>query len=298
MNYYARHLGDYAKDTKHLSLIEHGAYTLLLDWCYNAEKGVPGDREVVYRLAAAVTKQERAAVDKVVSEFFQPWSDGTLRNKRVEAEILKAKSLGDKNRDNANKRWGKTPTNGMPEGCAGDASALPPQSDGNATRARNQQPVTNTPVTNEVERESGVSIPPVAREVLWAQAQVVGVSPECFEWFWNVQDSRNWLDPRSPAGNPQVIRNPLPLLRNAMTTFRAGAGTPAKAHEKNGAKNGGEVSASVRAITDQKARDGWLRERRELEEQLGAVYATEGAGGVEYQEIQGRLREVERMLGK
>ncbi len=30
MNYYERHLGDYAKDTAHLTMIEHGAYTLLL----------------------------------------------------------------------------------------------------------------------------------------------------------------------------------------------------------------------------------------------------------------------------
>ena len=30
MNYYERHLGDYARDTAHLSMMEHGAYGLLL----------------------------------------------------------------------------------------------------------------------------------------------------------------------------------------------------------------------------------------------------------------------------
>lgn len=27
MNYYERHLGDYARDTGHLSIMEHGVYT-------------------------------------------------------------------------------------------------------------------------------------------------------------------------------------------------------------------------------------------------------------------------------
>jgi uncharacterized protein YdaU (DUF1376 family) len=31
VNYYERHLGDYAKDAGHLSMLEHGAYSLLLD---------------------------------------------------------------------------------------------------------------------------------------------------------------------------------------------------------------------------------------------------------------------------
>ena len=34
MNYYERHLGDYARDTGHLSMLEHGAYSLLLDRYY------------------------------------------------------------------------------------------------------------------------------------------------------------------------------------------------------------------------------------------------------------------------
>jgi uncharacterized protein YdaU (DUF1376 family) len=31
VNYYERHIGDYLKDTAHLSLLEHGIYTRLLD---------------------------------------------------------------------------------------------------------------------------------------------------------------------------------------------------------------------------------------------------------------------------
>lgn len=87
MNYYERHLGDYAKDTGHLSMLEHGAYNLLLDRYYSKEEGIPvGD---AYRVARAHSKQERAAVDKVLSEFFVQ-SDGVWIKNRVQEEIAAA----------------------------------------------------------------------------------------------------------------------------------------------------------------------------------------------------------------
>lgn len=87
MNYYERHLGDYAKDTGHLSLIEHGAYCLLLDRYYSTENGISVD--LVYRVARAKTKDEKAAVDFVLSEFFS-LENGVWFNKRADEEIIKA----------------------------------------------------------------------------------------------------------------------------------------------------------------------------------------------------------------
>lgn len=84
MNYYERHLGDYAKDTAHLSMMEHGAYTLLLDRYYSTEKGIPEDQ--AHRVARARSKEERAAVDAVLAEFFT-LSDGVWINRRAEEEI-------------------------------------------------------------------------------------------------------------------------------------------------------------------------------------------------------------------
>lgn len=84
MNYYERHLGDYAKDTAHLSMLEHGAYNLLLDRYYGTEAGIPADQ--VYRVARARTKEERAAVDAVLAEFFTT-VDGAWVKNRVEEEI-------------------------------------------------------------------------------------------------------------------------------------------------------------------------------------------------------------------
>ena len=34
MNWYKRYIGDYQRDTGHLSMVEHGSYTLMLDTYY------------------------------------------------------------------------------------------------------------------------------------------------------------------------------------------------------------------------------------------------------------------------
>ena len=45
MNYYQRHIGDYARKTMGLSLLEHGIYTLLLDAYYDHEGVLPRNRD-------------------------------------------------------------------------------------------------------------------------------------------------------------------------------------------------------------------------------------------------------------
>jgi uncharacterized protein YdaU (DUF1376 family) len=87
VNYYERHLGDYARDTAHLSMVEHGAYTLLLDRYYATEEGIPADQ--AHRLARARSADERDAVDVVLGEFFK-LVDGLWIHNRVEEEIEKA----------------------------------------------------------------------------------------------------------------------------------------------------------------------------------------------------------------
>lgn len=84
VNYYERHIGDYIRDTSHLSLLEHGAYTRLLDIYYARESGIPDDQ--AERLVCARTEEERAAVRAVLKEFFT--LDGKVwRHARCDAEI-------------------------------------------------------------------------------------------------------------------------------------------------------------------------------------------------------------------
>jgi len=89
MNYYERHLGDYARDAGHLTMLEHGAYTLLLDRYYTTEAGIPADQ--AYRVARARAKEEKQAVDTVLAEFFTP-ENGVWVKGRVQEEISKAQA--------------------------------------------------------------------------------------------------------------------------------------------------------------------------------------------------------------
>ena len=104
MNYYKRHLGDYAKDTRTLTTYEHGVYTLLLDTYYSEERPLTADEAM--ELCRVVTPKERAAVDKVLSRYFK--SDGAVwRHSYADRVIAEAQVKSTKAAESAEKRWGK-----------------------------------------------------------------------------------------------------------------------------------------------------------------------------------------------
>ena len=108
INYYEHHLGDYAKDTSHLTMLEHGAYRLLLDRYYGTEQGIPADQ--AQRVARARTREEKAAVDAVLGEFFT-LRDGSWINQRAEDEIASyyaKKPAAEEKRENAKERQRKS----------------------------------------------------------------------------------------------------------------------------------------------------------------------------------------------
>lgn len=76
MNWYERHLGDWAKKTGHLSMLEEGAYTRMVDWCYIHERPLPMTEREVCKVARASTPTERAAVRRILHEYFQLADDG------------------------------------------------------------------------------------------------------------------------------------------------------------------------------------------------------------------------------
>lgn len=82
MNYYRRYMGDYARDTAHLSLLEHGAYCLLLDYCYSNDTPTLPPLPQLYRICRAITPDEQAAVDAVVAQYWP--------NKHLGEDIPKA----------------------------------------------------------------------------------------------------------------------------------------------------------------------------------------------------------------
>lgn len=109
MNYYEHHLGDYMRDTAHLSLLEDGAYRRLIDAYYAREKPLPGDVKECCKLARAASKHERDAVAYVLKEFFELTDDGH-RQKRCDEVIGRFNEKKQKARDSANARWNAKPT--------------------------------------------------------------------------------------------------------------------------------------------------------------------------------------------
>lgn len=112
MNYYRRYVGDYLRDTSRLTLLEHGAYTLMLDYYYSDERPLPSSREEIYLLVRAMTPADRKAVDKVLAIYFTERADGWHQS-RVDEEIERAHDASETAKmagaKGAQSRWGKRP---------------------------------------------------------------------------------------------------------------------------------------------------------------------------------------------
>lgn len=95
MHYFKRNIGDYHKKAGRLSMIEHGAYTLLLDACYDRERFPTLDEALEWTWARS--DEEVAAVKFVLSKFFVN-VDGVFAQQRVQDEIdaFHAKSMKNK----------------------------------------------------------------------------------------------------------------------------------------------------------------------------------------------------------
>jgi uncharacterized protein YdaU (DUF1376 family) len=90
VNYYERYVGNYGKKTAHLTLAQHGAYTLMLDTYYANEKPLAADFPTLYRICRAMDKGEQAAVRAVADEFFPVGPDGLRHNEMADEVIPKA----------------------------------------------------------------------------------------------------------------------------------------------------------------------------------------------------------------
>src|SRR3990170_8047433 len=113
--WYWFYAGDYARDTGHLSLAEHGAYRLLLDHIYTSPSGhVPaekdGDIDAACRICRAQNGPERQTVNSVLRQFFRFNGTG-YHNKRADSEIIRRDKIGESRSEAAKKRWKNNESN-------------------------------------------------------------------------------------------------------------------------------------------------------------------------------------------
>lgn len=193
VNYYEHHLGDYAEATAHLSFIEDAAYSRCIRKYYTTEKALPADISAVQRLVGARSREEKAAVESVLKEFFHLDADG-WHNRRCDEEIARFRDKQSKAKRSANARW-----NAKPSDSGGNANAMRTHSEGTpkAMLSSLQTPISNLQTQERKSaRESGglakTSEPERLLERL-REAYPPGIYPQS-DWLVAEREARRRID--------------------------------------------------------------------------------------------------------
>jgi uncharacterized protein YdaU (DUF1376 family) len=105
MHYYKRNIGDYAKKAGRLTMLQHGAYTLLIDACYDREVFPTLEQALEWTWASSEAEVE--AVKFVLSRFFSLDKEGQYVQHRVLEELLIYHTNADTNKRIAIEREAK-----------------------------------------------------------------------------------------------------------------------------------------------------------------------------------------------
>jgi uncharacterized protein YdaU (DUF1376 family) len=218
MHYYTFNVGDYRRDTAHLSRVEHGIYRDLIDWYYLEEKPIPIETESVSRRLRLDSDADKVALKNVLDDFFTLESDG-YHHSRIDRDIEHYHSNAVKNRENG-KKGGRPKT----EKTQSVSSGLPVATESKAkqTLTNNQEPITinQEPVVKETRKR--VSPPNDVDQQVWndwialrkakrapvtetvvqgarAEAAKAGMTLEAFLQVWCQRGSQglqaDWLKP-------------------------------------------------------------------------------------------------------
>jgi uncharacterized protein YdaU (DUF1376 family) len=96
MHYYKRNLGDYAKKTGRLTMLQHGSYTLLIDACYDRETFPTLEQALEWTWTS--NEAEIEAVKFVLNRFFKLDKDGCYVQDRILEELLNYHKNADTNK--------------------------------------------------------------------------------------------------------------------------------------------------------------------------------------------------------
>lgn len=140
MHYYQHNIGDYRKDTGHLTLLEHGIYRQLLDTYYTEELPLITDLNKLMRSHSVRNADEVQAFQNVLNDFFELTEKGYVHD-RCDKELEKIYGKSEKARASANARWANRNKDI-------DANAMQAQSEGNAIGMLPNNPIPNNPITH------------------------------------------------------------------------------------------------------------------------------------------------------
>lgn len=201
MHYYKRNIGDYSKKAGRLTMLQHGAYTLLLDSCYDRERFPSLDEAIEWTWAS--TEAEIEAVKFVLSRFFNLDKDGQYVQDRILEELLHYHKNADINKRIANEREAKRKEKSTNREQS--VNEAPPN---HKPLTINQEPLTN----NQNKRATIVATPEGVSQSVWedfvkhrkakkaqvTQTVIDGIRKEAIKAGWSLDQAlseiivRNW----------------------------------------------------------------------------------------------------------
>jgi len=143
MHHYQFNIGDYKKDTAHLSLLEHGIYRVLIDSYYTNEGPLVADDAKLMRTHCVRSADEQQAYKNVIDDFFEV-VDGSYKHEGCDKVLAKIYEKSDKARESAAQRWACKNKDLPKAKCANDANGMRTHSERYATH--NPLPITHNPI--------------------------------------------------------------------------------------------------------------------------------------------------------
>lgn len=136
--WYPHNIDSYDRKTAHLTMLQHGAYRLMMDHYYRTATPLPAKLLQVHRICRAVAEDEQAAVSAVLAEFFELRDDG-WHNIRSDEELEKTSTIRGKRSNaakNSHKPGVRVATNAGAKASATDGESAPANAPANAHRLK------------------------------------------------------------------------------------------------------------------------------------------------------------------
>lgn len=209
--WYARNTRDYEEKTAHLSLLEHGVYSVLLDFYYKTSSPLPTSAEQLQRICRCISEDENKALASILEQYFIV-KNGNYHNVRADKEIIKRAELS-KKRANA----AKSKTNDSQANAPPIAPAIAP------TLTLTETTLSEDKSSSRVKRAHGHELPDDFKPDLESVnfCNEIGVNVQ-----YAVSEMRDWAKSKRPK------------YHDWQATFRNSARRSSKNQPKNGDKHG------------------------------------------------------------
>jgi len=198
MHYFKRNIGDYHKKAGRLTMLQHGAYTLLIDSCYDREQFPTEEQAIDWCWAS--TAAEVSAVKFVLTKFFTLNGDKYEQN-RIKEEVDRYHENSARNKQIALDREAK-----RREDSTNRAQSVNEPTPNQEPRTTNQEPVTK-------EKKGRFTPPSIFELQEYISEKTLNADPEAFIDFY---ESKGWM-----------------IGKNKMKSWKAAARTWSKRQTEN-----------------------------------------------------------------